>query len=109
MLVQARTQASGEVLGTFRITAAVRSEHMCTVGNIFSGLLPWPCAAVAAAHAGAAGRGSSQRPGPPEVSESHSTLCRGPPCTCGESAGNLPYPAGRGGGKGWVGEMEGKG
>lgn len=67
---------------------------MC-VGNIFFSVLPWPCVAVAAAHAGAGGRGSSQRPGPPEVSGSHSTLCRGPPCTCGESAGNLPYPAGR--------------
>lgn len=69
------------------------------VGNIFFTVLPWPCAAVAAAHAGAAGRGSSRRPGPLEVSGSHSTLYRGPPCTCGESAGNLPYPAGRGGEK----------
>lgn len=76
-------------------------------GNLFYSLLPWPCVAVAAVHAAAAGRGSSQRPGPPEVSGSRSTLCRGPPCTCGESAGNPPYPAGRGGwGKKWVGEME---
>lgn len=71
--------------------------------EIFSLLfLPWPCATVAAAHAGAAGRGSSRRPGPPEASGSHSTPCRGPPCTCGESAGNLPYPAGGGGGKDWL-------
>lgn len=63
--------------------------------NIFFSVLPWPCAAVAAAHAGAAGRGSSQRPGPREVSGSHNTLCRGPPYTCAESAGTLPYPAGR--------------
>lgn len=68
---------------------------MC-VGDIFFIVLPWPSAAVAAAHSGAASRGSSQRPGPPEVSGSHNRLCRGPPCTCGESAGNLPYPAGRG-------------
>lgn len=79
------------------------SRYSMYVGNIFSTVLPWPCAAVAAAHAGAAGRGSSRRPGPPEVSGSHNTPCRGPPCTCGESAGNLPYPAGRGGEKemGW--------
>lgn len=69
------------------------------VGLIFFGALPWPCAAVAAARAGAADRGSLQRPGPPEVSGSHSTLCRGPPCNCGESAGNHLYPAGRGGEK----------
>lgn len=63
-------------------------------------VLPWPCAAVAAAHSEAADRGSSQRPGPPEVSGSHNKLCRGPPCTCAESAGNLLYPAGRGEEKG---------
>lgn len=57
-------------------------------------LLPWPCAAVAAARAGVADRGSSQRPGPPEVSASHNILCRGPPCICAESGGNPPYPAG---------------
>lgn len=57
--------------------------------------MPWLCAAVAAAHAGAAGHGSSQRPGLLEVSGSHNTLCRGPPCICAESAGTLPYPAGR--------------
>lgn len=67
---------------------------MCTDNE---NILPWPCAAVAAAHAEAADRGSSQRLGPPEVSGSHNTLCHGPPYTCGESAGNLPYPAGRGG------------
>lgn len=71
---------------------------MC-VGNIFFTVLPWPFAAVAAAHAGAAGRGSSRRLGPPGASGSHNTLCRGPPYTCGESAGTLPYPAGRGGEK----------
>lgn len=57
-------------------------------------LLPWPCAAVAAARAAVADRGSSQRPGPPEVSASHNTLCRGPPCICAESGGNPPCPAG---------------
>lgn len=62
-------------------------------------ILPLPFAAVAAAHVGAADRGFSQKPGPQEVSGSHSTLCHGPPCTCEESAGNLPYPAGRGGEK----------
>lgn len=71
---------------------------MC-VGNIFFTVLPWPFAAVAAAHAGAAGRGSSRRLGPPGASGSHNTLCRGPPYTCGESAGTLPYPAVRGGEK----------
>lgn len=71
---------------------------MC-VGDIFFTVLPWPFAAVAAAHAGAAGRGSSQRLGPLGASGSHNTLCRGPPYTCGESAGTLPYPAGRGGEK----------
>lgn len=59
-----------------------------------SRLLPWPCVAVVAAHAGVADRGSSQRPGPPGVSGSHNRLCRAPPCTCAESAGNPPYPAG---------------
>lgn len=63
-----------------------------------SRLLPWPCVAVVAAHAGVEDRGSSQRPGPPGVSASHNTLCRGPPCTCAESAGNPPYPAGTRGG-----------
>lgn len=67
-----------------------------SAGKDFFSVLPWPCAAVAAAHSGAADRGSSQRPGPPEVSGSHNILCHGPPCTCAESAGNLPYPAGRG-------------
>jgi len=71
--------------------------------------LPWPCAAVAAARAGAAGRGSSRRPGPPEVSGSRSTPCRGPPCTCGESVENRPYPAGGGGKKRCIGEIEGGG
>lgn len=81
------------------MTPAVKMQqdvHVLYVGNIFFTVLPWPCAEVAAAHAGAAGRGSLRRPGPPEVSGSHSTLCRGPPCTCGESAGNLLYPAGIG-------------
>lgn len=63
-----------------------------------SRLLPWPCVAVVAAHAGVADRGSSQRPGPPGVSVSHNILCRAPPCTCAESAGNPPYPAGKRGG-----------
>ena len=58
-------------------------------------LLPWPCGAVAVAHAGAADHGFSQRPGPLEVSGSHSTPCREPPCTCGESPGNFLCPAER--------------
>lgn len=62
-------------------------------------LLPWPCAAVAAARAGVADRGSLQRLGPPEVSASHNILCRGPPCICAESGENPPYPAGERGGR----------
>lgn len=57
-------------------------------------VLPLPSAAAAAVHAAAAVRGSSQRLGLLEVSESHNTPCRGPPCTCWESAGNLLCPAG---------------
>lgn len=68
---------------------------MCSGNKYFFHLLPWPCAAVAAAHAEAVDHDFSRRPGPLEVSGSHSTLFRGPPCTCGESVGNLPYPAGR--------------
>lgn len=67
------------------------------------GLLPWPCVAVVAARAGVADHGSLQRPGPREVSVSRNTLCHGPPCTCAESGGNPPYPAGRRGGtKKWI-------
>lgn len=57
-------------------------------------VLPLPSAAAAAVHAAAAVRGSSQRLGLLEVSESHNTPFRGPPCTCWESAGNLLCPAG---------------
>ena len=57
-------------------------------------LLPWPCAAVAAARAGVADRGSWRRLGPPEASASHNILCHGPPCICAGSGGNPPYPAG---------------
>lgn len=64
-----------------------------------SGRLPWPCAAVAAARAGVADRGSSQRLGPPEVSVSHNRLCHGPPCICAECGGNPPCPAGKRGGR----------
>lgn len=71
-------------------------------------LLPWPCVAVVAAHAGVADRGSSQRPGPPGVSVSHNILCRAPPCTCAESAGNPPYPGGERGGTKKCIETKGK-
>lgn len=64
--------------------------------------MPWPSAIIAAARAGAAGRGSSQRLGPLEVSGSHSRLCRGLPCIYGESGGNSLYPAGRR----WFGETD---
>lgn len=59
-----------------------------------SGLLPWPCAAVAAARAGVADRGSLQRLAPPEASASHNIPYHGPPCICAESGGSPPYPAG---------------
>lgn len=79
------------------------------VSGVLLSFPPWPCAAAAAARSGAADRGSSQKPGPQEVSGSHNTLCREPPCTCAESAGNLPCPAGREKRNRLVGEIEGKG
>lgn len=78
------------------VTLKLNAEHVSR-GRGNKSCLPWPCAAVAAAHAEAVDHGSSRKRGPPEASASRSTLCRAPPCTCGESAGNLLYPEGRGG------------
>lgn len=79
-----------------------------TVHSIVFCVLPWPCAAVVAAHVASVDRGSSQRMGPPEVSVSHNKLCHGSPCACAESVENLPYPAGRRKEKA-VGEIQVKG
>lgn len=72
-----------------------RPRTMADEQSASSRLLPWPCVAVVAAHAGVADHGSSQRLGPPGVSVSHNILCRAPPCTCAKSAGNPLYPAGK--------------
>lgn len=58
---------------------------------------PWPCVAAAGTRAVARGRGSSRRPGPQGAAGSHSTQCRGSPCTCSGHPGTSPSP-GRGGG-----------
>lgn len=57
---------------------------------------PWPCAAAAGTQAVARDRGSSRRPGPRGAAGSHSTPCRGSPCTCSGRPETCPSP-GRGG------------
>lgn len=55
----------------------------------------WPCAAAAGTRAVARGRGSSRRRGPRAAAGSHSTRCRGSPCTCSGCPATSPSP-GRG-------------